>query len=134
GRPRRDPGMGRARQADDAANPFRPVEWRWRRAICLVDGGAPLSPETDDEKVRDAACFLRAWRDCKGERDRRRLAQEMPALYGANLLYAAPGSLRKWEVEAKLLTEEPFTQIGAKCGIDPLVIEVFHDVFFHVRD
>jgi hypothetical protein len=131
---RRAPGMGRSRQADDAANPLRPVDWRWRRATGLVDGGELLSPETDDGKVRDAARFVTAWRGCEDEGDRARLAREVPALYGAHQLYLASGPFEKWEVEARLLTDEPYAQIGGKRSLDPQVVEAFHNVFFDVRD
>jgi hypothetical protein len=114
-------------------NLFRPPDWRWRRAADLVDDGGPLSPGHDDGPVEQAMRYLRAWRRCRAEAGRQRLARDMPDLYGAHQLHLAR-SFRTWEAQARLLTEEPFETIASKCGSDPRVIETFHDTFFHVRD
>jgi hypothetical protein len=50
-------------------NIFRPVDWRWRRAADLVDGGGPLSPGHDDGPVQEAVRYLRAWRRCRAEEE-----------------------------------------------------------------
>jgi hypothetical protein len=114
-------------------NPFRPPDWRWRRAADLVDEGGPLSPGHDDGPVREAVRYLRAWRGCQAEADRQRLARDMPDLYGAHQLHLAR-SFQTWEAQARLLTEEPFETIAEKCGCSPRVIDTYHDTFFHVRD
>jgi hypothetical protein len=114
-------------------NLFRPVDWRWRRAADLVDGGGPLSPGHDDGPVQEATRYLRAWRRCRAEEELQRLAREMPDLYGAHQLYLAR-SFRTWEAQARLLTEESFAQVAEKCDSHPRVIETFHSTFFHVRD
>src|SRR5262245_36818512 len=121
--------MERTSRYNDPADPFRPVDWRWRWAADLLDQGEPLSV-ADDRAVREAAAFLRAWRDCHDEADRQRLTLDMPALYGSHQLYLAAGAFVNWEVEARLLTEEPYTQIAEKCGSDPRVIEAYHETFF----
>jgi hypothetical protein len=118
---------------NDPANPFRPVDWRWRRATALLDGGHPPS-SADDRAVGEAAAFLRAWRGCKDEADRQRLALDLPALYGAHQLSRAAEPFARWEVEARLLTEEPYAQVAEKCGSSLQAIEAFHDTFFCVRD
>jgi hypothetical protein len=115
------------------ADPFRPVDWRWRRAAILLDQGEPFSV-ADDHAVREATAFLRAWRDCKNDADRQRLALDMPALYGAHQLYLAADALVKEEAEARLLTDEPYAQIAEKCGLTPDVVAAFHNTFFDVRD
>jgi hypothetical protein len=126
--------MERTSRYNDPADPFRPVDWRWQWAADLIDHGEPLSPEADDHAVREAAAFLRAWRGCKDEPDRLRLALDMPALYGAHQLSRAAGALAKWEVEARLLTEESYALIGEKCGLTPEVVAAYHHTFFDVRD
>ena len=114
-------------------NYFRPPDWRWRRATDLVDDGGPLCPGHDDGPVQEAMRYVKAWRRCRSEADRQRLAREMPDLYGAHQLYLAR-SMQTWEAQARLLTVEPFEVIASKCGSDPRVIETYHDTFFHVRD
>jgi hypothetical protein len=114
-------------------NLFRPPDWRWRRAADLVDGGGPLSPGHDDGQVQEAVRYLRVWRGCRAEEELQRLARDMPDLFGAHQLHLAR-SLRTWEAQARLLTEESFAQVAEKCGSHPRVIETFHSTFFHVRD
>jgi hypothetical protein len=114
-------------------NLFRPPDWRWLRAADLVDGGEAFCPGHDDAPVQAAVQYLRAWRRCRAEADRQRLARDMPDLYGAHQLHLAR-SLRTWEAQARLLTEEPFEVIASKCGSSPRVIDAYHDTFFHVRD
>jgi hypothetical protein len=125
--------MERTSRYNDPADPFRPVDWRWRWAADLLGQGEPVSV-ADDHAVREAAAFLRAWRGCQDEPDRLRLALEMPALYGAHQLYLAAGLFAKCQVEARLLTEESYALIAEKCGRDPQVIEAYHKTFFDVRD
>jgi hypothetical protein len=125
--------MELTRLGNHPSNPCRPVDWRWRRACDLVDNGSPFSPGHDDAPVLEAVCFLQAWRGCRHEEDRRQLARALPALYAAHELYLA-SSFQRWEVEARLLTEESFEQVAAKCGSDPQIIEAFHATFFNVRD
>jgi hypothetical protein len=125
--------MERTSRYNDPADPFRPVDWRWWLAADLLDRSEPLS-EADDNAVREATSFLRAWRSCQDDVDRQRLALDMPALYGAHQLYRAADAFAKWEVEARLLTEESYAQIAEKCGSDPQVIAAYHETFFCVRD
>ena len=125
--------MDRSELYNRPDNLFRPPDWRWRRATDLVDDGGPLSPVHADGPVLEAMRYLRAWRACRAEADRQRLAREMPDLHGAHQLYLAR-SFQTWEAQARLLTEEPFEVIASKCGCDPRVIETFHETFFHVRD
>jgi hypothetical protein len=125
--------MGHSELYNRPDNIFRPVDWRWRRAADLVDGGGPLSPGHDDGPVQEALRYLRAWRACRAEEELQRLAREMPNLHGAHQLYLAR-SFQTWEAQARLLTKEPFETIAEKCGSDPRVIETLHSTFFHVRD
>jgi hypothetical protein len=125
--------MGHSELYNQPENIFRPVDWRWRRATDLVDGGGPLCPGHDDGPVQEAVRYLRVWRGCQAEADMQRLAREMPNLYAAHQLYLAR-SFQTWEAQARLLTEEPFEVIASKCGSSPRVIDAYHDTFFHVRD
>jgi hypothetical protein len=125
--------MERISRYNDPADPFRPVDWLWRWATNLIDGGKPLSV-ADDRAVREAAAFLRAWRGCQDEPDRQRLALDMPALYGAHQLSLAADAFAKWEVEARLLTEESYARIAEKCGLTAEVVAAYHHTFFDVRD
>jgi hypothetical protein len=125
--------MERTSRYNDPADPFRPVDWRWRWAADLLDQGEPFSV-ADDHAVREAAAFLQAWHGCEDDADRQRLALNIPALYGAHQLYLAAGAFAKCEVEARLLTEESYALIAEKCGLTAEVVTAFHNTFFDVRD
>jgi hypothetical protein len=114
-------------------HPLRPPSWRWLRAVDLADNRKPAD-EVDDEWVRQALRFCLQLRRSLAEEAREELAQDMPALYQAHRLFTAPPSFQRWEIEAWLLTDEPVGQIGLKTDTSPEVIDVFHAVFFHVRD
>jgi hypothetical protein len=58
----------------------------------------------------------------------------MPALHAAYAIYQAAASFQRWEIEARLLTDESFAQIAAKCASDGQSIEVYHATFFDVRE
>jgi hypothetical protein len=113
-------------------HPLRPPPWRWLRAVDLADDRQPADAE-DDPWVRQALRFCRQRRSLAAAAQEG-LRQDMPALFQAHLLFTAPPSLKRWEIEARLLTEEPVGQIGLKTNTSPEVIDAYHAVFFHVRD
>ncbi len=119
---------------NDPSNPFRPVDWRWRRAVDLVESGRIASPGHDDAGVCLARKFFRALRGCQDDAARQLLARRMPALFQTYTIYAGPPSFAKSVIEARLLTEETFAQIADKCNCTPAVIETYELLFFSVRD
>jgi hypothetical protein len=110
-------------------NPFRPVDWRWLRAAALVESRRRPRPPHDDDWVV-AAMRFRRWLRQPDVAAR----PSPPGLPEAHALYAAPPSFRRWELEAWLLTREPFEVVGAKCRLSQEVVEAYHAVFFDVRD
>jgi hypothetical protein len=127
-------GLTETEPYEDAADLLRPPDWRWRRALYLVENGRRVSPRRDDAWARAAVRFCRALRRCRGEAARQALARRLPALFQAHALYAGPPSLARWHLEARLLTREPFGEVAAKCETSPEVVEAFEAVFFCVRD
>jgi hypothetical protein len=81
---------------------------------------------------RKAVRFLRGLQRCQDDGARRRLARRFAALYPAHALYADPPCFEKWELEARLLTAEPFAAIGRKFGMSRAVVESYHVLFFEV--
>jgi hypothetical protein len=112
---------------------LRPPSWRWLRAVDLADNRQPAHEE-DDHWVRQAMRFCHRLRHSPGAAALEELAQDMPALFQAHSLFTAPPSFQRWEIEARLLTHEPFEQVALKCASQPEVIDAYHAVFFHVRD
>jgi hypothetical protein len=119
---------------NDPANPLRPVDWRWLRAVDLVERGEPASSPYDDDGLRLAMRFVRALRDCRDDAGRQRLALSMPAQFQAHAVYAASPSMAKSVLEARLLTDESFAQVAGKCETTAEVVAAYEQLFFCVRD
>ena len=114
-------------------HPLRPPAWRWFRAADLADN-RQSAEEGDDGWVRQALRFCLRLRQSPGAAGQEALAQDMPALYQAHSLFTGPPSLTRWEIEARLLTDEPFDRIALKCGSTPAVITAYEQFFFCIRD
>jgi len=112
-------------------SPLRPPGWRWLRACQVVENRLRVRVR-DDDRVRDAVAFYRALQRCQNERGRARLARKIPAFFEAWLVYQQ-SSLKRWELEARLLANEETDAIVRKCGLSANAVEVFHDTFFTVR-
>jgi hypothetical protein len=54
-------------------------------------------------------------------------------LAAAHSLSIADSNWPRWELEARLLTEQPFEQIATRLGTNAAAIVAYHDVFFNVR-
>ena len=108
-------------------DPFFEPNWRWLRATFLASQAEPDWHEQDDAWVRRAVVFAAALRRCRGEADQNRLADRMPELYQAYILYhgAANPSLLRWATEARILANEPFEDIGRKCGLLAEAVEAY---------
>src|SRR5262245_20014304 len=104
---------------------LRPVDWRYRRALALLEGGKRPSRTRDDEWTRQALRFLKALRRCRDDQGRQRLAQQLPALSQAHSVYTADPPRLRWSVEARLLGGEPFGSIAGKCGLTSEAVEAF---------
>jgi hypothetical protein len=127
-------GLTDAEPYDDPADPFRPVDWRWRRAVYLVENNRPVSPRRDDAWARAAVRFYQELRQCQDEAARQGLAQRLPVIFQAHALYAGPPSLARWHLEARLLTPESFSEVAEKCATSPEVVEAYESLYFCVRD
>jgi hypothetical protein len=113
----------------------RPPAWRWLLATWTVEHGKPPWYPDADRWLRQAVRFQRALRRGRAATRHHRRARRRPAaLRQAWQLHTAPPAFARWELEARLLTDEPYEQIGAKCGLAARVVEYYHAIFFHVRD
>jgi hypothetical protein len=117
-------------------NPFFDLNWRWRRATFLAGQAEPDWHEQDDAWVRRALTFAAALDRCRDTTDWERLAGEMPEVYQAYVLFnsADDPPLLRWVIEARILANEPFEDIGRKCGLLPGAVEASERLFFSVRE
>lgn len=84
-------------------NPFQAPALRWRRCDYLVEHRRKPSPVRDDGFTHAAWPFLRQLRRCRDDTDRQRLAQCHPGINAAYQFYTQAGSLKRAEVEARLM-------------------------------
>ena len=116
-----------------AANPRRPVDWRWQRAGRLLELGLRWSRRRDDGPTRMAKEYRAGLRRCRAAADRRRLERKMPAVAGA-IAIAEGEPTTRWAVEARLLAGEPIDDIARKTALTPRAVATFEELFFNVRD
>jgi len=113
-------------------DPCKDPRWRWLRAgYLLAHSRQPL--RRDDEATRAAWLFRRELGRCHAEADGGRLARLFPAVAEAHSLYSAADSLKRWEVEARLLGGETDDTIAARCGLTPAGVGAYHHIYFEVR-
>jgi hypothetical protein len=116
-----------------AANPRRPVDWRWRKASYLLDRGFRWSRCRDDELTRRAKHYMSALSRCRCVADRGRLERKLPAVAAAIALHEGEPTARL-AVEAGLLAGEPIEAVARRCGVPVEAAEVYEQLFFNVAD
>jgi hypothetical protein len=70
---------------------------------------------------------------CPDETGRRRLAQAMPTVHQAYLLFRERQGTRRARLEARVLANEPAEEIAHKGCIPRQVVRAYEDLFFDVR-
>ena len=109
-------------------NPLPGPEWTLAGSP-LFGREPPARARPMGRSVHEAVPFLRTL-----QRNTNQAARTWPSLHAAYALYAQPPDLRRWELEARLLTTEPFEQVASKCLLTAAAVEAYHGVFFHVRE
>lgn len=101
----------------------RRPEWRWLRAEFLAATRRRRDPRIDDDWVVDARTTLRN-RGC-GQ-------PKVAAVEAAREIWTGDPAV-KGELEALLLTAEPFDRVAGRFGLPASVVEAYAAVFFAVR-
>jgi hypothetical protein len=114
-------------------NPFRPPDWRWRRALCLYEGRANPHSRRVDHWTRSAVRHI-ARIDAGGIPPGRRQTGTDGVLDDAHALKFSDDPRCRWEVEARVLAGQEPTAIAASLGYSPDSIEAFEALFFNVGD
>jgi hypothetical protein len=115
-------------------NPFRKPDYRWERARFLCEYGGPLSPKWDDRWIRRACDFQRRLAGFDGDVDHPRLTRLDPAILGAYRLRFKVDEHYRWQVEARIVGDQPASEIAARSGVSVKVIEAYESLFYAVRD
>jgi hypothetical protein len=101
---------------------FRVPHWRWLRAQHLARRGRRPDPGIDDRWVLHARASATGGRKAKPA-----------AVRAARAVWEGDPAERRWELEARLLTDEPLGRVADRCGLPPAVAEAYAEVFFSVR-
>ena len=118
-----------------ASDPFMRPEWRWNRVLAMCDDpdGPKRTTKRDDKYIRAARSFLLRWR-AGSPWDREQLMYDSPGMYHAyrifDHLHSDPNVA--FVMEAMLLANYPYDEIGDATKTDPDVVEHYEAVFFNV--
>lgn len=103
-------------------SPFRPPEWRWRRAEYLAATGRRIDRRLDDGWVVTARRLLTP----------RGAKSEMVTVRGAYAVWTGDPE-RRSELEAWLLTAASLAEVARRFALSEAVVEAYERVFFAVR-
>jgi hypothetical protein len=97
---------------------WRPLDWRWKRAVRIFEGSGWVPAKGGDEHVERAIAFLQAdGESCD------------PSIRQALELHQRD-DIRTWELQAWLLTREPVTIIAEETGLPSETIAAYSRFFF----
>ena len=120
-------------------NPFRPPDWRWRRAVGIVDGTQPRASRRHDgpagfKWIKRAVAFKQALARASTDLDKRRVALDYQDIFWAHWAWHDPNNATRHQLEAYILAREADWVIGFKCGMTVAQVKAYANVFFDVRD
>ena len=123
-----------------AQNPFRPPEWRWRRAMSLHDQvpGAMLPSRRVDgldgfKWITAAVRFYREYSRATTESAKAALAERRPEIFWAYWAWSSVNPI-KWIIEAQILARSNDHAVGFRCNMPPKYVAAYEALFFNVRD
>lgn len=113
-------------------DPHCPLDFRFRDAQHLAESAPTQWADDDDSLVLDCAAFLRAVHAAETSRERVAARARFP-LIRATVDFAEEHTLRRAEVQARLLAGQTDRQIAARCKIRPKLVGCFEQLHFAVR-
>lgn len=115
-------------------NPWRPVDWRWQRALRLQQKEFRRNNRFDDLDILNAVKFVDASRYSDGDRSRSTiLALRHPDMYWAVDMFNNADAAWRYEVEARILANESIAEISSRMNMRPGAMEVYERLFYDVR-
>jgi hypothetical protein len=104
---------------------------RWWKAVHVVARGIRTAPSASDrwlDPLLRYIRFLHGFTSCRPKQ-----TEEAKAIERAHGIYQAADAQR-WELEARLLTDEPIEEIARKADLKLETVQAFNAVFFEIRD
>lgn len=115
-------------------DPFRPIDWRYRRAEWLRTSGRHVRKDRECPYIALAKKFLAAKERCDSDIDEERLAKRMPGIYFAYRIFNRHDTNDRYVIEARILANQDQRVIAKRQNTTPEVIFWFEKLFFDVRD
>lgn len=116
-------------------SPLRPPDWRWKTVVAYRESGSILPRSQNDCFFMDLFKFSERLDAARNAVDYRNLLDDYPEICHAYDIYNnTGGESSRWELEARLLTNETYEVIANNSSIDPGVIEAFEKAFYNVKD
>ncbi len=112
-------------------SPLPPPHRRWIAATAMAEA-APDGLDTTDPAVVEAAKSLQALDSCDGDDERAAVRQRWPTISAAQAIFEGDGP-RRWKLESWILTGESDREIADHCGVPPVVVAVYQELFFERR-
>ena len=123
-----------------ADSPTRPPDWRWLKVNNYAEVDRVVPRRQRDEVICDAIEFLARLRNMSpipqvAKFEMLTLMEDFKEIAYAHDIYTdnAANSYR-WDIEARILAEEPFDSIAKKTATTEEVIKTYEALFFNVLD
>jgi hypothetical protein len=116
-------------------SPLRPPDWRWKTVISYRESGDTLPRSRNDCFFMDLFRFSERLDTASTRANFDAIADDYPEISHAYDIYKnESGESSRWELEARLLTNQTYRSISENSGISTDVIETFERAFFNVKE
>ena len=126
-------------------HPYRPPDWRWRRACYLAENKIKrLSRKHDDDDVMEARKLKSALDACETDLAVCQLMERAGDIFIAHDMWhqedewgegsRGRGNPARYELEAALLAGSPPERIATSLGTSPSAVRIYERLFFNVID
>lgn len=121
------------------SNPWRKPNWRWGRALGIVEGMQPGTTRRRDGElgyywIKKAVKYLTAANAAQDEFTKMSLALDEPAMFWSRWAFEQEKHPAKWIMEARIMARASSQNIAyhANCGQE--IVDTYEALFFDVRD
>ena len=112
-------------------DPFLMPDWRRQTAQRLVDG-EELEWSSNDPAILKCAAYLRSITDGSSGQEQAGATCDWSAIHAAHAI-AQQGGLRRFELQSRVLADQPVAEIADRIGMSPADVGWFESLFFDVR-
>jgi len=113
------------------SDPFLLPDWRRQDAHRLVNGEEP-EWSSDDPAILKYVAYLQSTTDGSSGREQAGTTYDGSAIHAAHAM-AQQGGLRRWELQSRVLANQPVEEIADRIGMAPAEVGWFESLFFDVR-